>query len=183
MDERTSRRNVPDTRGADGREIQKLYYVSVGLVNLSRLTFSLTRGSLRSYVNPLTQDTIEQMKRDGIKRAVAFTQYPQYSCSTTGSSLMEIWRHRASHQRTANDDGIEWSVIDRWGTHPGLVEVSIEQTLLFRHAEFPSSQGCCAEHRGCTISLLSLRPVKSRAALLRPLFTYVRCGTWRPLRV
>ncbi|KAJ7420093.1 hypothetical protein BTVI_22754 [Pitangus sulphuratus] len=35
------------------------------------------------YVHPLTEEAIEQMEKDGIERAVAFTQYPQYSCSTT----------------------------------------------------------------------------------------------------
>ncbi|KAG8848428.1 hypothetical protein FRB96_001214 [Tulasnella sp. 330] len=73
------------------------------------------------YTNPVTADTLKQMKADGIKRAIAFTQYPQYSCSTTGSSLMELWRHRTS-QKKEDDEAIEWSVIDRWGTHSGLVE-------------------------------------------------------------
>ena len=31
-------------------------------------------------------------RADGVERAVAFTQYPQFSCSTTGSSLNELWR-------------------------------------------------------------------------------------------
>uniref|UniRef100_A0A8C7YJ68 Ferrochelatase n=1 Tax=Oryzias sinensis TaxID=183150 RepID=A0A8C7YJ68_9TELE len=37
------------------------------------------------YVNPLTEEAIEEMEKDGVERAVAFTQYPQYSCSTTGT--------------------------------------------------------------------------------------------------
>lgn len=37
------------------------------------------------YVHPLTEEAIEEMERDGVERAVAFTQYPQYSCSTTGA--------------------------------------------------------------------------------------------------
>lgn len=40
------------------------------------------------YVNPLTEEAIEEMEKDGVERAVAFTQYPQYSCSTTGNSLI-----------------------------------------------------------------------------------------------
>lgn len=36
------------------------------------------------YVHPLTEEAIEEMEKDGIERAIAFTQYPQYSCSTTG---------------------------------------------------------------------------------------------------
>lgn len=39
------------------------------------------------YVHPLTEEAIEEMERDGLERAIAFTQYPQYSCSTTGKGL------------------------------------------------------------------------------------------------
>jgi ferrochelatase len=69
------------------------------------------------------------MKKDGVRRAVAFTQYPQYSCSTTGSSLNELWRLSKKHDAGRE---IEWSVIDRWPTHGGLVEVvarHIEEAL------------------------------------------------------
>ena len=58
--------------------------------------------------------------RDGVERAVAFTQYPQYSCSTTGSSLNAIYRHYAKH---GAPNHMVWSVIDRWPTHPLLVKV------------------------------------------------------------
>jgi ferrochelatase len=85
------------------------------------------------YAAPLTEDTFLQLQRDGIRRAVAFTQYPQYSCSTTGSSLNELWRLSKKYDREGR---IEWSVIDRWPTHPGLVEVfarHVEEKL----AEYP----------------------------------------------
>lgn len=85
------------------------------------------------YANPLTQETARQMKADGVKRAIAFTQYPQYSCSTTGSSLNEIFR-----RGKAEFGDVEWSVIDRWGTHPGFVEavaINIEAAL----AKFPAA--------------------------------------------
>ncbi|EJD03437.1 ferrochelatase [Fomitiporia mediterranea MF3/22] len=71
------------------------------------------------YANPLTSKTCKELKKDGVKRAVAFTQYPQYSCSTTGSSLNEIYRLGRSG---VAGSGVEWSVIDRWGTHPGFVD-------------------------------------------------------------
>jgi ferrochelatase len=70
------------------------------------------------YAKPLTEDMLAEMKKDGVKRAVAFSQYPQYSCSTTGSSLNELYA------QSAKEGGIEWSVLDRWPTHPGLVDVS-----------------------------------------------------------
>lgn len=70
------------------------------------------------YARPLTQDTARQMKADGVKRAIAFTQYPQYSCSTTGSSLNELYRRGKGGEM----GDVQWSVIDRWGTHSGFVE-------------------------------------------------------------
>ena len=71
----------------------------------------------------MTDETAKQMKADSVKRAVAFTQYPQYSCSTTGSSLNELYRRGKAGDM---GDGVEWSVVDRWGIHPGFVEVSRE---------------------------------------------------------
>lgn len=99
------------------------------------------------YAAPLTEHMYEQLLADGFGggkggRAVAFTQYPQYSCSTTGSSLNELWkwRQRLEGKRATGEvdpqGSIKWSVIDRWPTHPGLVEAfaqNIEKTL----AEYP----------------------------------------------
>ncbi|KAK6359880.1 ferrochelatase hem15 [Orbilia brochopaga] len=88
------------------------------------------------YANPLTEDTVKQMLADGVSRAVAFTQYPQYSCSTTGSSLNELWR---LSKKFDPENKIKWSVIDRWPTHPGLVEVfarHIEESL----ATYPAGE-------------------------------------------
>jgi len=77
------------------------------------------------YAKPMTEETARQMKADGVRRAVAFTQYPQYSCSTTGSSLNELYR-KGKAGEVGTD--VEWSVIDRWGTHPGFVE-SVAQRI------------------------------------------------------
>ena len=77
------------------------------------------------YAKPLTEDCMEEMRRDGVERAVAFTQYPQYSCSTTGSSLNELWK-KIDGPGSVKVEGakeIQWSVIDRWGLHPGFVDV------------------------------------------------------------
>jgi hypothetical protein len=128
------------------------------------------------YANPLTKDTLEEMKRDGIKKAIAFTQYPQYSCSTTGSSLMEIWRHREM-QRSAEGAGIEWSVIDRWGTHPGLVEVS-SLWLLSYMGLMRSGQGLRSEHRIRPCAIRRVRTVVSGVIVLRS-FPPDECGSER----
>jgi protoporphyrin/coproporphyrin ferrochelatase len=81
------------------------------------------------YANPLTAETARQMKADGVKRAVAFTQYPQYSCSTTGSSLNELYRRGRSGEFGSD---IHWSVIDRWGTDSGFIEVRPDERTFVR---------------------------------------------------
>ena len=63
-----------------------------------------------------SDDALRQMHADGVERAIAFTQYPQFSCSTTGSSLNELWRAAA---RAGLRDAFQWSLIDRWPVHPG----------------------------------------------------------------
>ena len=64
---------------------------------------------------------LRRLQEDGVHRAIAFTQYPQYSCSTTGSSLNELYR-QSQKLMVASPSPIKWSVIDRWGMHPGFVE-------------------------------------------------------------
>jgi ferrochelatase len=75
------------------------------------------------YVEPFSEDALRAMKADGVKRAVAFTQYPQFSCSTTGSSLNELWR---AAKNVGLQNEFEWSVIDRWPTHPRFIEAMTE---------------------------------------------------------
>ncbi|KAK3095966.1 hypothetical protein FSP39_021399 [Pinctada imbricata] len=75
------------------------------------------------YVHPLTEEAIDEMERDGVERGVAFTQYPQYSCATTGSSINAWYRHINSKGEPSK---ISWSCIDRWPTHPGLVKAFAE---------------------------------------------------------
>lgn len=64
---------------------------------------------------------------------MAFTQYPQYSCSTTGSSLNAIYRYLNKTNRLSST--MKWSVIDRWPVHEGLIKVkllsSFNITLLY----------------------------------------------------
>lgn len=77
------------------------------------------------YAAPLTEDALFEMESDGIENAVAFTQYPQYSCSTTGSSLNAIYKYYSQQKRSS---GMRWSVIDRWPTHGGLIDAFAENT-------------------------------------------------------
>ncbi|TVQ98741.1 MAG: ferrochelatase [Deltaproteobacteria bacterium] len=75
------------------------------------------------YAPPFSEDALQAMHEDGVRRAVAFTQYPQFSCSTTGSSLNELWRAAG---RTDLRSAFDWSVIDRWHVHPGFIAAMTE---------------------------------------------------------
>jgi ferrochelatase len=78
------------------------------------------------YIDPLSEDALKKMQEDGVTRAVAFTQYPQFSCSTTGSSLNELWR---AARRLELQNAFTWSVIDRWPTHPKFIEAMTKTVL------------------------------------------------------
>jgi ferrochelatase len=66
------------------------------------------------YANPLTSEALEQISKDQPQRVVVFTQYPQYSCTTTGSSLNELYRQLQQRRELMQ---LRWSLIDRWYTN------------------------------------------------------------------
>jgi ferrochelatase len=72
------------------------------------------------------------MKADGVERAIAFSQYPQWSCTTTGSSMNHLWRELDRLNMT-ND--FKWSLIDRWNTHPGYID-AVAQRVRMGLAQF-----------------------------------------------
>ena len=47
---------------------------------------------LYRYAHPLTEEALQQLEDDGVEHVVAFSQYPQYSCTTSGSSMHAIYR-------------------------------------------------------------------------------------------
>ncbi|BHF73336.1 hypothetical protein SprV_0401641700 [Sparganum proliferum] len=96
------------------------------------------------YVHPLTEEAINAIERDGVERVVAFSQYPQYSCTVSGSSINSIAVHysRPEHGGLAGIDTIEpplslqgsepsrpkpvWSFLDRWPTASHAVKFFAE---------------------------------------------------------
>eukprot|EP00041_Stephanoeca_diplocostata_P007302 m.102446 g.102446 ORF g.102446 m.102446 type:complete len:404 (-) comp16822_c0_seq1:107-1318(-) len=76
------------------------------------------------YAHPLTEEALEEMKRDGVKRAIAFSQFPQWSCTTSGSSMNDLWRKIKSMDL---EDQFSWSLIDRWPLHTGYVDAVVDR--------------------------------------------------------
>ena len=103
------------------------------------------------YAPPLTEEALLRMKADGVQRAVAFSQYPQYSCTTTGSSLNHLWRECL---RLGLEGSFQWSVIDRWHSHPGFV-AAVARRVALGLARFP------AEERDRVIIVFSAHSIPS----------------------
>ena len=67
------------------------------------------------YWNPFTEEAIERIKRDHIKKLVILPLYPQFSISTSGSSfrvLEEMWQQDPYLRLT------EYTLIPSWYDHP-----------------------------------------------------------------
>ncbi|CAH1129898.1 unnamed protein product [Ceutorhynchus assimilis] len=71
------------------------------------------------YASPFTEDALEELRRDGVERTILFSQYPQYSCATSGSSFNVVSRHL---QKMGIPKGMKLSIIDRWSVHPLLAK-------------------------------------------------------------
>ncbi|KAF5289472.1 hypothetical protein FQR65_LT11846 [Abscondita terminalis] len=71
------------------------------------------------YTTPSTEDAFTSIEKDNIKRAVLFSQYPQYSCATSGSSYNEVFKLFKKRQFPKS---LKMSLIDRWSTHPLLAK-------------------------------------------------------------
>ncbi|KAJ2583936.1 ferrochelatase hem15 [Coemansia sp. RSA 1836] len=69
------------------------------------------------YTEPNTPQAVADMIADGVNHVIAFTQYQQFSGSTTGSNLNELYR---AQKKLDPESRLRWSFIDRWGTHPKL---------------------------------------------------------------
>ncbi|XP_065323390.1 ferrochelatase, mitochondrial-like isoform X2 [Gordionus sp. m RMFG-2023] len=95
------------------------------LLNCKDLNFSDIKHYIGfRYADPLTENAIIDMAKDGIDRVIVFSQYPQYCCSTTGSSLNAIYKFCNANKNLV--ENIKWSVIDRWHSHPGLIKAFSE---------------------------------------------------------
>uniref|UniRef100_A0A1I8JVS6 Ferrochelatase n=1 Tax=Anopheles quadriannulatus TaxID=34691 RepID=A0A1I8JVS6_ANOQN len=107
------------------------------------------------YVNPLTEDTFREVERDQPERVVLFSQYPQYSCATSGSSFNAIYTHFKENPLNGLAQA-RWSLIDRWGTHP-LLAKTFADNIRKELDKFP------AEKRKDVVLLFSAHSLPLRA--------------------
>ena len=72
------------------------------------------------YWHPMTDAVVEQVRRDGVERVVLLPLYPQYSKSTTGSSVNE-WNRVVQRARV----DIATSVVEEYCEHPLYVQAIV----------------------------------------------------------
>jgi len=78
------------------------------------------------YWHPLTEETLEEVRRDGVRRVVLLPLYPHYSRTTTGSSVGE-WR-RWMARRQATD--MEVDVVEEYCDHPAYIGALVRQIAI-----------------------------------------------------
>ena len=91
---------------------------------------------------PLRREAIEQLRRAGCDEVVLLPLYPQYSSTTTGSSLNE-WRR-------LSDNGIPVHSIDTFYDHPLYLDALVEKVdeALARFPE-PNARRLCSARTAC----------------------------------
>src|SRR3989338_5286002 len=85
------------------------------------------------YVQPRVREALVQMRESGVKRAVAFSQYPHFSCTTAGSSLNELWRELRA---LGLENAFQWSLVDRWPLHGAFLH-AVSTRIQEAVARFP----------------------------------------------
>ena len=66
------------------------------------------------------------MEKDGVEHAIAFSQYPQWCCNTSGSSYNNLWREL---KRMKMENTFKWSIIDRWFLNNGYIDALIDKIV------------------------------------------------------
>lgn len=70
------------------------------------------------YWHPFTEETFEQIERDGIRQLIVLPLYPQFSISSTGSSLNRMNKVIVDKRL----DAIQTSVICSWQADPDYIQ-------------------------------------------------------------
>ncbi len=72
------------------------------------------------YWHPFTEESLEQMHKEGINRIIALSLYPHYSVATTGSSIKHF-------KDAAVKYSFEYSCITSWFDHPLYIDALAAQ--------------------------------------------------------
>lgn len=75
------------------------------------------------YSRPDIEVATDMLELDKAENVILLSKYPQYSCSTTGSSLNEIAKYCIERKNHLNERPKQrWSLIDRWPIDQAIVD-------------------------------------------------------------
>ncbi len=74
------------------------------------------------YWHPFTEETLDELEREGITKVILLPLYPQYSMATTESSVKE-WK---KHLKKRNSK-IEWTLIEHYYDFPPYIDACVER--------------------------------------------------------
>ena len=131
------------------------------------------------YWNPSTTDAVEQIQAQRFDQLVLLPLYPQYSKTTTGSSLNE-WRRQ--YRATAPHRG-EASVISEFYNHSLYIEAVVERINLglekFRGAEDPHADDVLLVFSAHGVPLKEIeRGDPYQAQIESTMRSVTECGHW-----
>lgn len=79
------------------------------------------------YSKPDIEHAVGMLEEDQAENVVLLSKYPQYSCSTTGSSLNDIARYCVEVKKHMEEKPKQrWSLIDRWPVSSAVVDTYAE---------------------------------------------------------
>ncbi len=78
------------------------------------------------YWHPMTDAVLENLKQDGIRKTILLPLYPQYSKTTTGSSVNEWERLQAK----AGMNDLSVKVVEEYCEHPLYVDALVQNILI-----------------------------------------------------
>lgn len=76
------------------------------------------------YWKPSTEETLNEIEKDGIEKIILLPLYPQFSKATTESSVKEWKKHLERREKLKN---IEWSLIESYYDFPAYIEAFVER--------------------------------------------------------
>ncbi len=86
------------------------------------------------YWRPFIEDVVLQMQKDGIKKVIALSLYPQYSIATSGSSFSKF-NEATSHFQ------METACVESWYNNPYYIDALVDVIRKGLDSFFPSSLG------------------------------------------
>lgn len=92
------------------------------------------------YWYPFTEEALDKIKSDGINALVIVPLYPQFSISTSGSSLRVLQEEFASKPHIWGDKVMTHTVIPQWYDRPGYVKAMAD--LITKELDTFSEEEC-----------------------------------------